>query len=312
MKNNKATGIHIITGLIIALCLVTTLIGLLYTTGGKAHTFINQYGDAVKIYGDGLYAHDSIFKASTARGTDFVTLFISVPLLMIALMFDIKKRSLKSRLLLTSLLAGTVYYSASDAFGITYNILHLAYIALFSLSFFGLILAITSIDLSQLKSSVTKKLPQRGIYVFLFLVGIALIAAWLPDIITSIINHRSLQAIEVYTTEITYVLDMGIIAPTALICLYLFKKQSGLGYVLLAIMLTMCVQVGLMLPIQSIFEVAAGALFVGEPLSTIIIQMLTKVGSFVILAMFSLCFDIKLFRAISPAGSGSRSNYKVN
>lgn len=40
---------------------------------------------------------------------------------------------------------------------------------------------------------------------FLIVTGISLFVAWLPDIITSIKNGTSLDLIEVYTTEITYI-----------------------------------------------------------------------------------------------------------
>ena len=93
-----------------------------------------------------------------------------------------------------------MYYSASIAFGITYNILDLVYIALFSFSLFGLIIAITRIHMKDIL--IVKLLPYKGIYIFLALSGAALIAAWLPDIITSLISKSSLSLIEVYTTVI--------------------------------------------------------------------------------------------------------------
>lgn len=291
MKKDKTLNLHIITTLISILSLVTTLTGLFYTTGGKAYIVKNQYGDAVKICGNGLYAHDSYFMAAIFRGTDCAILFFAIPLLILALIMDIKKRTMKSALLLTSVISLFTYYSASIAFGVTYNFLHLAYIALFSLSFFGLILAFANLKSSQLAKSVTGTLPRKGIYIFLILSGVALTVAWLPDIITSLIQQRSLQLIEVYTTQITYVLDMGVIGPTALICLYMLKKSNGTGYILLAMLLTVCALMGVMLPTQTIFQVAAGIeLPIGE--------IVTKAGSFVVLALFALYFDIRLFRSI--------------
>jgi len=98
-------------------------------------------------------------------------------------------------------------------------------------------------------------LPFKGIYIFLTLIGSALIIAWLPDIINSLVIGRSLEKIEVYTTEITYVLDMGVIVPIAFICLVELKKRSGIGYVLLELLLTVCSLIGITLPIQTIFQV---------------------------------------------------------
>lgn len=289
MTKNNEKSLYIITFLIIVLSIVTSSVGLLYKTSGKAFDFVNQYGNTVKIYGTGLYARDSLFKAATARGTDFTILCVAVPMLVIALILDIKKKTLRSRLFLTGIISVFMYYSASIAFGITYNILDLVYIALFSSSLFGLIVSITSIDMKGI--SINKSLPYKGIYIFLALSGFALIVAWFPDIMTSLITKTSLRLIEVYTTEITYVLDMGVLAPLMFICLFQLKKRNGLGYVLLESLLMLCIIIGIMIPIQTTFELSAGIkLSIGE--------IATKAASFVILALFALYFNIKLFENI--------------
>ncbi|WP_242851382.1 hypothetical protein [Clostridium sp. DMHC 10] len=223
MAKNNEKSLYIITLLIIILSTVTSAVGLLYKTSGKAFNFVNQYGNTVKMYGNGLYARDSLFKAATARGTDFTILCVAIPMLIIALILDAKKKTLKNRLFLTGIISVFMYYSASIAFGITYNILDLVYIALFSSSLFGLIVSITSIHMKDIL--IVKSLPYKGIYIFLALSGAALIAAWLPDIITSLIAKSSLSLIEVYTTEITYVLDIGILAPLMFICLFQLKIE---------------------------------------------------------------------------------------
>ncbi|MBZ9608188.1 hypothetical protein G9F73_010265 [Clostridium estertheticum] len=134
-------------------------------------------------------------------------------------------------------------------------------------------------------------LPYKGIYIFLALTGSALIVAWLPDIINSLVLGRSLGLIEVYTTQITYVLDMGVIAPAAWICLFQLKKRSGMGYILLGILLTVCSIIGIMIPIQTAFQLIAG---ISLPIAVIV----TKVGIFVLLAFFALYFNRKFFRNI--------------
>ncbi|GAA0742666.1 hypothetical protein [Clostridium oceanicum] len=291
MRRNRDNGLHIVTLLIIILSAITSLVGLLYTTEGNVFNFVNQYGDMVKIYGDGLYAHDSYFMAPIFRGTDFTIIFVAIPILIISLILDIRRKGLKNRILLTSVISVFTYYSASIAFGVTYNILHLVYIALFSSSFFGLIIAINSIDKCELKKNIGDKLPLKGIYVFLTITGISLIVAWLPDIIKSLVLDRSLELIEIYTTQITYVLDMGIIAPTALICLFQLKKQKGIGYVLLPLLLTLCSVIGVMLPIQTVFQIKAG---ISLPIGAII----TKSVTFIILALFAVYLNVKFFRNI--------------
>lgn len=289
MSKNRDKSLHLVTLLIIVFSIITSAIGLLYTTGGETYDFVNQYGDIVKIYGDGLYAHDSYFMAPIFRGTDFTILFIAIPILISALILDIKRKGLKNRIFLMSVISLFTYYSASIAFGVTYNILHLIYIALFSSSFFGLIIAINTLDKEQVKNSIGDKLPIKGIYVFLLLTGISLIVAWLPDIIKSLVLGRSLELIEIYTIQITYVLDMGIIAPTALISLFELKKRSSIGYILIPLLLTVCTVVGIMIPIQTAFQIRGG-------LSLPIGAIVTKMATFIVLALFALYLNIKFYR----------------
>lgn len=289
MSKNNDKSLYRITFLIIVFGILTSAIGLLYTTGGKPFDFVNQYGDTVKMYGDGLYARDSYFMAPIFRGTDFTIICFAIPILIVALMLDVKEKKLKNRLLLMSVISLFTYYSASIAFGVTYNILHLVYIALFSASLFGLIIAIASIDKKQVVENMGDALPYKGIYIFLALTGIALIVAWLPDIINSLMIGHSLELIEVYTTQITYVLDMGVIAPTALICLFQLKRRSAMGYILLELLLTVCNIIGLMLPIQTVFQIMAG---ISLPIGVIV----TKVAIFIVLALFALYFNIRFFK----------------
>lgn len=288
--NNKA--LHSLAFLMVILSIAVTATGAFYTTGGDAFEVTNQYGDIVKMYGDGIYAHDSYFRAPIFRGSDVTILFVAVPLLIAALILDIKRTSLKSRLFLTSVISIFTYYSTSIAFGVTYNSLHLLYIVLFSVSFFALIVAMTGINYKEVAKSMTNALPYRGIYTFLVLTAVALFVAWLPDIISALLANQPLGMIEVYTTEITYVLDMGIISPLALICLYLLKNRNGMGYVLLFMLLTVCLIIGIMLPVQTLFQLSAG---IHLPLPALI----TKDVSFVVLAVVALYFNIRFIKSMN-------------
>jgi len=278
--------LHIISVLIIIFSVIATSFGLFYSDAGKSYIFINQYGNSVKMFGNGLYKYDSFFMATIFKGTDFAILFIGVPLLIISLLLDYQRNSTRTKLFLTTILSIFAYYSTSIAFGITYNVLHLIYIGLFGLSFFGVIIGI-----SQVRLNDRINIPRKGIKIFLIISGISLFIAWLPDIIISLVNGKSLELIEVYTTQITYVLDMGIISPLCFICLYLLNRESRLGYILLGIMLTICIFVGLMVPIQTLFQIHYG---IGLSIQALI----TKVGIFIVLAIIALYYEIKLFKTV--------------
>jgi hypothetical protein len=140
-------------------------------------------------------------------------------------------------------------------------------------------------------SAQVDHLPYKGLYVFLILSGVALIVAWVPDILVSLQKARALAKIEIYTTSITNVLDMGIIGPSCLISLFLLRKRENLGYIMLTMLLMLCVVVGIMVPVQTWFQMNAGIVIpVGE--------MITKVVIFMILAMFALYFGIAFYRGL--------------
>lgn len=166
MINSNNRALYYGTFLIIILSIIITATGVFYKTGGTPYKVLNQYGDEVLIYGDGLYAHDSHFRAPIFRGSDFTILFIVVPLLIMALVNDIKKQTIKQRIYLTSLLGVLTYYATSIVFGVTYNSLHLLYIALFSTTFFSLIMALISIDYQELENVIDQSLPHTSIYTF--------------------------------------------------------------------------------------------------------------------------------------------------
>lgn len=284
--------LYALTIAILVLGSVAAGVGLFNMAGGQPYDFTNQYGDVIRIYGKGLYQHDSLFRAPIFRGADFTMFFVACPVLVMALVLDGLRRTVKTRLFLLSVIACFTYYAISIAFGVMYNSLHLVYILLFSASVFGLIVGMITINYSQLAHSIRHTLPYRGVYVFLALTGLALYVAWLPDILTALASNRPLLLIETYTTEITYVLDMGIIAPLAFICLYLLKQRKPMGYVLLDMLLTLCILIGVMLPIQTIFQLQAG---IEIPPAALI----TKVATFCLLAAFAVYFKSQAMRNLA-------------
>jgi len=290
MRTNFEKSDYFLLSVIVALAIVT-IAGIFSFNTENSVLITNQYGHLVKMFGSGIYANDSYFRAPIFIGSDLTMLMLVLPLLVVGFVRNVIVRSIKSKLFLASILAVVLYYAASISFGVTYNAFHLLYIFLFSVTFFSLIQTVRDISAPQLRESQSWKLPTRGIQIFLIISGFALFAAWLPDIIPTIISGTTLPLIEVYTTEITYVIDMGIISPMIFICLYMLKKKDGLGDVVLAIILTLCGVMGVMLPVQTFFQIFAG---IEIPIPVLVI----KVGVFVLLSIFATYFNFKLYRGI--------------
>lgn len=182
-----------------------------------------------------------------------------------------------------SVYAVAFYYAASLSFGVTYNRLHLVYITLFTCSLFGMFSVFRTIQIEELnfKASIGNK-------IFLIMAGVALIIAWMPDIIPTVFSGESLSLIEVYTTEVTYVLDIGIIGPLCLVCLYLLRKGDNLGTLILAILFKSCIIVGIMMIPQTICQILSGY-EVSLPI------LIGKSASFVVLGGFAIYFNRLLY-----------------
>ena len=274
---------------IIAILLgVITVCGICSFQTGHSYQVINQYGENVRIWGAGIYAHDSYFKAPIFIGSDFTILLVVVPLMIIAFCKLKSKPTLESYVQYFSISSLLLYYSASLAFGVTYNRLHLAYMALFGGCFFltGLLFARLYGIYCRRQELCTFLIP-KGLKVFLIVAGISLFVAWLPDIISSLVRGSSLDLIEVYTTETTYVLDMGIISPLMFLTLYLVNKNDFVGYILLRMLLKICAVIGIMLPLQAAAQMLAD---ISIPFPALI----TKVMIFVLLACFAVFFEYRL------------------
>lgn len=276
--------------LIILLLLIITIIGLCSFNTAYSYEFVNQYGDNVQMWGAGIYAHDSYFKAPIFIGSDATILLFVVPFTIITFLRTWKEQCVENYIYSFGIISTLLYYSASLAFGVTYNGLHLGYIALFSMCFFYVCMLLAkfhSVGIRQGK--VCTYHFTKGMKIFLVVTGISLFVAWLPDIIMSITNGTSLELIEVYTTEITYVLDMGIISPLIFITYYLVKQENFIGYVLLRMLFKICMCIGIMLPIQTLFQLLAG-------ISIPIPALMTKGLIFVVMALFATYFECRIKR----------------
>lgn len=75
--------------IIIVLTLISTTVGIFYSTGGDRLTVENIYGESIELYGDGIYKYDSVLKAGGNKGTDLVMLIV----LFLFFFFTIKKKS---------------------------------------------------------------------------------------------------------------------------------------------------------------------------------------------------------------------------
>jgi hypothetical protein len=288
----RSNGVIGLSSLVALLALVAAGAGLFWPGEGSSFPFTTLRGQTVEIYGQGLYRNDTAFKAPILRGTDGVTLLVGIPLLVWAIT-RYRRDSLRGGLLLTGVLAYFLYKSASLALGVAYNDLILVYIVYFSASLFAFMLAFTSIDLPALAARISPTMPHRWIALFLFLAGLS-VFVWLIDIIGGLVQGRAPEHLASYTTEITYPIDLGVIAPAAFLGGVLVLRREPLGYVLAATLLVLNALVGVMVVGQSIAQTLAGI-----TLSTV--EWAAFVGTFVVMSMIAVGLLILLFRHIADS-----------
>jgi hypothetical protein len=264
-------------------------VGLFSSGGDGSFTFTTVHGQTVNMYGRGLYSYDSAFKAPIFRGTDAVTLFVCVPILLLAVLYY-SRGSMRGGIFLTSILAYFLYNSASLALGAAYNYLLLVYIACFSLSFFAFVMAFSAIDLQILAANTSPKLPRLGIAIFMFLSGLSL-SIWFLDIFAALSQGTVPPNLGPYTTEATYTLDLGIIFPSAFLAGILILRRAPLGTLLASVLMTLNISIGLVVASQSIMQVLDGTILSPG-------EYAAYVAPFVLLSLVAIGLVSSIFRNI--------------
>jgi len=226
----------VLVALIAALALVAAGSGVLWQGSGSPYPFTTLRGETVMMHGRGLYRYETVSGAAQAIAGDVVTLCLGIPLLAVSAWLC-RRGSLRGALLLAGTLGYFLYTYASMAFLAAFNPLFLVYVALFSLSLFAFILAMTSIDVAALPGRFSDRLPRRGIAIVLFAIGGFLFLAWLGRIVPALLTGAPPYGLESYTTLVIQALDLGLIVPLAILAGLLLLKARPLGYLLAAVAL---------------------------------------------------------------------------
>lgn len=278
--------------LIALLALVAAALGLFGQGSGAPQAFITARGESVQLYGHGLYRYDSVNGASQMMGQDAVTLILAVPLLVVAILLT-RKGSLRGRLLLTGALGYFLYTYASMAFLTAFNALFLLYVALFSLSLFAFILALSGLDPEFVTRQVGKGFPRTGIIILMFALAAFLTVAWLGRIRSVMQGVAGANGLESYTTLVIQALDLGVIVPTALLTAVLLLKKNPWGYTLSSVLLCKAALFGAALIAMIVSQTLAGV-----PLEPVISAL------FVVIILVSVFLTFRMLRSIREVQHG--------
>ena len=279
--------------LVAVLAFVAAGAGLFWPDAGAARTFTSIQGDSVQIYGRGLYANDSVFKSGATRGTDVVTIFLAVPLLLVALVLY-RRNSARGALLLTGAMTFFLYVYATNAMSVAYNQLFLLYVAIFSLSFFAWFLAFTGIQ--PLAERFSTHLPFRGIATFLLVCAALTSYVWLEPIVTALASGTHPALLGHNTTMVTEALDLALIVPGCLVAAVLLWRRDRRGLVVAMPLLVLLLLIGPSIAAMTYFQVADGIVFT-------VPQIVGPIGGFLVVGLIDIWVLAIVLRAAPAATS---------
>lgn len=213
----KSNALILLSVLAALFALISSSIGLFSTSEGSSFAFTTLRGQAVEIFGRGLYRLDTIFHAAGFRGADLITVFLVVPQLLVSTWLY-ARGSLRGLFMLIGSLVYILYNAVSLGIGAAYNPLFLLYIAIFSVSVFALGTAWAQVDFAALAARIQSKTPRRAAAIYLIFGGCATALLWLSDLLPPLIQSGSAPALlGPYTSPITYFIDIGIITPACVL-----------------------------------------------------------------------------------------------
>lgn len=239
MKNVKM--MMILLGLITLLSSVASLSGLFYSEVSGDMLHVSVFDEQVQLKGTGLYKNDSVSVAAQGIASDFVTIVLAVPMLVISAYFAFKG-SFKGKLALTGTLGYFLYTYMSYTFLWMYNPLFLGYVALMSLSFYAFVLMLTSFELNSIGAHFKASLPVKYLGGFQIFIGIMLLFLWLGKIVPTISYDDMLTVtapvgLEHYTTLVIQGMDLGFIVPTAFLSGLAILNRKPIGYLLSSVVI---------------------------------------------------------------------------
>ena len=184
---------------------------------------------------NGLY-RDNTFVTSAWKGNDVITLFLAVPLLVMAMIFS-KRGSLKAQLVWMGMLDYMLYNYAFYLFGATFNWFFLLYIALLVLSIFALILGLLGLDTDKISQHAQKRMPVKWIAGYLLFVAVGLTLIYVAQSVGFIFTGQlpAIVAKTEHPTSIVFALDLTLLVPFLVLGGLWLLRRKPWGFVLAGI-----------------------------------------------------------------------------
>jgi hypothetical protein len=247
----------VLSVLIAALLLVTSLAGLVF---GR----------------QGLYTPDP-GTLPAFLGQDALSLVVGVPLLLGSVVLA-RRGSLRALLLWLGALFYVAYSYAYYLLNPEFNALYLAYVAIVSMSLYGLLYLLLTVDAEAVKSRLEAQTPVRPIGGFMMVMALVLAAKW----ITTIVVALSSGVTPPHKELVVWPLDLVVALPALFWGGVWLWRREALGYVVAGLLLVKAAAVGATLVIDSWLVT-----FWGEPLDPMLpVYALIGVGGLMLTVLY--------------------------
>ncbi len=194
--------------------------------------------------------NDNAFVKMAWHTNDIITLFVVVPLLIVALILA-QKGNTRWFLILLGLLGYVFYNFAFYLFGAAFNVFFLVYAALLSLSACALVLFFSQSSLDSIALNFSEKTPVKWVSGYLLLIALMLFMVELSMIVPFLTSGTIPETIRLTgtTTSVVFALDFTIVMPVSVIAAILLWQRRSWGFVMGIMMLVKGFTYGLVLSI---------------------------------------------------------------
>jgi hypothetical protein len=220
------TAVFVLSGLVAILLAVTSVAGLAFGTRG-------------------LYRPDP-GTLPTFIGQDLITLFVLLPLLVLT-MWHVRRGSLRALLLWSGLLVYIAYSYAYYLISPEFNPLYLAYISIVSMSGYGLLVLLLSIDADELKTRFSDATPVRWAGAFLLFMALLMASKWIGSILAALASGSQPPAKDLGV----WPMDLVIAFPAMFWGGIWLLRHQPLGYLVGGLLLVKAASVGVTLVVTS-------------------------------------------------------------
>ncbi len=170
---------------------------------------------------------DNAFVKTTWLGNDAITLFLAVPLLVVALVWS-RRGSVRALLVWFGVLDYLLYNYAFYLFGAAFNDFFLVYVALLGLCIFALIFGLANLDVNEMAQHIRERMPRRWIGGYFLFVAVGLSFVYLSQSIGFIFTGQvpSIVTTSGHPTNVVFALDLTLLVPWLVLgALWLMKRQ---------------------------------------------------------------------------------------